>query len=402
MHSTVSMLVGLLVVLAAAKTAGELFERMKQPAVIGELLVGMLIGPYALGLVQQTPSLEVMATIGVVILMFAVGLETKSREIFHVGRTAFIVGAVGVVVPLAAGLGFGRAMGYPTPEALFIGTALVATSVGITARVLADRGLISTRIAKIVLAAAVIDDVLGMLVLSVVTGSAGGDLNPARIALTMVEAVGFIAIVVLVGPRLVAKLEKPLEGLHIKNAPFVAALGSMFAFAALAETIGLAAIVGAFFAGMAFAECPERWGLATKTESLYEWLVPYFFVMMGAAVNVKLFASPAVLVPGLVLVAIAVVTKIVGCGLGIINEGPRTALAVGVGMVPRGEVGLIVAAVGQRMGIITPTVYAMIILVIVVSTLVVPPVLPGLFEWARSRSASPSLASEHAAVGETA
>jgi Kef-type K+ transport system membrane component KefB len=402
MHGTVSMLVGLLVVLAAAKIAGELFERMKQPAVIGELLVGMLIGPYALGLVHQTPSLEVMATIGVVILMFAVGLETKSREIFHVGRTAFIVGAIGVVLPLAAGLGFGRAMGYATPEALFIGTALVATSVGITARVLADRGLISTRIAKIVLAAAVIDDVLGMLVLSVVTGSVGGDLNPARIALTMVEAVGFIAIVVLVGPRLVAKLEKPLEGLHIKNAPFVAALGSMFAFAALAESIGLAAIVGAFFAGMAFAECPERWGLATKTESLYEWLVPYFFVMMGAAVNVKLFASPAVLVPGLVLVAIAVVTKIVGCGLGIINEGPRTALAVGVGMVPRGEVGLIVAAVGQRMGIITPTVYAMIILVIVVSTLVVPPVLPGLFQWARSRSASPSLASEPAAVGETA
>ncbi len=402
MHGTVSMLVGLLVVLAAAKIAGELFERMKQPAVIGELLVGMLIGPYALGLVHQSPSLELMATIGVVILMFAVGLETKSGEIFHVGRTAFIVGAIGVVVPLAAGLGFGRAMGYPTPEALFIGTALVATSVGITARVLADRGLISTRLAKIVLAAAVIDDVLGMLVLSVVTGSVGGDLNAGRIALTMVEAVGFIAIVVLVGPRLVAKLEKPLEGLHIKNAPFVAALGSMFAFAALAESIGLAAIVGAFFAGMAFAECPPRWGLATKTESLYEWLVPYFFVMMGAAVNVKLFASPAVLVPGLVLVAIAVVTKIVGCGLGIINEGPRTALAVGVGMVPRGEVGLIVAAVGQRMGIITPTVYAMIILVVVVSTLVVPPVLPGLFQWARSRAASPSLAPESAAVGETA
>ena len=402
MHSTVSMLVGLLVVLAAAKIAGELFERMKQPAVIGELLVGMLIGPYALGLVHQTPSLEIMATIGVVILMFAVGLETKSGEIFHVGRTAFIVGSVGVVVPLIAGLGFGRAMGYPTAEALFIGTALVATSVGITARVLADRGLISTRLAKIVLAAAVIDDVLGMLVLSVVTGSVGGDLNAGRIALTMIEAVGFIAIVVLVGPRLVAKLEKPLEALHIKNAPFVAALGSMFAFAALAETIGLAAIVGAFFAGMAFAESPERWELPVKTESLYEWLVPYFFVMMGAAVNVRLFASPAVLVPGLVLVAIAVVTKIVGCGLGIINEGPRTALAVGVGMVPRGEVGLIVAAVGQRMGIITPTVYAMIILVIVVSTLVVPPVLPGLFQWARSRGTSPSLAPEHPAMGETA
>ena len=176
----------------------------------------------------------------------------------------------------------------------------------------------------------------------------------------------------------------------------------MFAFAALAETIGLAAIVGAFFAGMAFAECPERWSLATKTESLYEWLVPYFFVMMGAAVNVKLFASPSVLLPGAALVVIAVVTKVVGCGLGIINEGPRTAIAVGVGMVPRGEVGLIVAAVGQRMGIVTPTVYAMIILVIVASTLVVPPVLPGLFQWARSRGASPSLAPEPAGIGETA
>jgi Na+:H+ antiporter len=395
------MLVGLLVVFAAAKIAGELFERLRQPAVIGELLVGMLIGPFALGLVHSTPSLEVAATIGVAILMFAVGLETKSGDIFHLGRTAFVVGAAGVVVPLVAGVGFGRIMGYSAPEALFVGTALVATSVGITARVLSDRGLISTRLARIVLAAAVIDDVLGMLVLSVVTGSVGGDLNAGGIALTMVEAVGFIAIVVLVGPRLVAKLETPLEALHIKNAPFVAALGSMFAFAALAETIGLAAIVGAFFAGMAFAESPERWGLTAKTESLYEWLVPYFFVMMGAAVNIKLFASPAVLVPGVALVVIAVATKIVGCGLGIISEGPRTALAVGVGMVPRGEVGLIVAAVGERMGIITPTVYAMIILVVVASTLVVPPVLPGLFQWACSRAASPSLAPERAAVGET-
>ncbi len=402
MHSSVSMLLGLLVVFVAAKIAGELFERMKQPAVIGELLVGMLIGPYALGLIGETPSLEVAATLGVAILMFSVGLETKSSEIFHVGRTAFVVGAAGVVLPLFAGLAFGRAMGYPSAEALFIGTALVATSVGITARVLADRGLISTRLARIVLAAAVIDDVLGMLVLSVVTGSVSGGINAGRIALTMIEAVAFITIVVLVAPRLVAKLERPLEALHIKNGPFVAALGSMFAFAALAESIGLAAIVGAFFAGMAFAESPERWNLTHKTESLYEWLVPYFFVMMGAAVDVRLFASPAVLVPGLVLVAIAVVTKVVGCGLGIINEGPRTALAVGVGMVPRGEVGLIVASVGKGLGIITPTVYAMVILVIVVSTLVVPPVLPGLFQWARSRAASPSLAPEHAAVGETA
>jgi Kef-type K+ transport system membrane component KefB len=387
---TVQMLASLLVVLVAAKVAGELFERLKQPAVIGELLVGIAIGPHALGLVHPTSALQVVSSIGVAVLMFAVGLETRSSEVFKVGRQAMIVAAGGVVLPLAAGYAFGHFLGYSQPEALFVGTALVATSVGITARVLADRGLIATRVARIVLAAAVIDDVLGMLVLSIVTGVARNGLDFGSVALALAEAVAFITIAAVFLPKVVQASEHVLDRLHVKNAPFSVALGVMLGSALLAEAIGLAAIVGAFFAGMAFADGPERWELESRTEPLYEWLVPYFFVAMGMQVDVKLLASPAVLVPGSVLVVIAVITKVVGSGLGMLSEGPKSALAVGVGMVPRGEVGLIVAAVGVRLGLVPQTVYAMIVLVIVVSTLIVPPLLPRLMKGLQPAEEGPT------------
>jgi Kef-type K+ transport system membrane component KefB len=290
------------------------------------------------------------------------------------------------VLPLACGYAFGRAIGSEWAEALFIGTALVATSVGITARVLADRGLISTRMARIIVTAAVVDDVLGLLVLSVVSGVSKGALDLGRIALVTGEAFAFIALIVIVLPWLVVKSESWLERAHISHAPFVVAVSSMLLFAAIAESIGLAAIVGAFFAGMGFAEGPDHWELKLKTEPLYEWLVPFFFVLMGARVDVRLFADPKVLLPGLALVAIAVATKVVGCGLAVANEGPRNALAVGVGMVPRGEVGLIVAAMGISLGIVSAPVYAMIVLVVAASTIVVPPVLPALFRWAGAES----------------
>lgn len=382
MEEASQVLVVLFIVFVAAKIAGEVFQRLHQPAVIGELLVGILIGPYALGFVQESAALEIVATLGVVVLMFYVGLETRRSEILKVGRVGLAVGGLGIVLPLLAGYGFGMAIGSQWSEALFIGVALVATSVGITARVLSDRGLISTRLARIVIAAAVVDDVLGLLVLSVASGVVQGSLNVGRITLIGIEAVAFVGVIIIVLPWLVVKSEDLLDRLHIAHAPFCVAVASMMLFAAVAEAIGLAAIVGAFFAGMGFADGPDRWELRTKIEPLYEWLVPFFFVLMGTRVDVKLFADPAVLIPGLLLVIIAVATKVVGCGLASASEGPRSALAIGVGMVPRGEVGLIVAAMGLTLGIVTAPVYAMIILVVTLSTLTVPPLLPRLFELA--------------------
>jgi Kef-type K+ transport system membrane component KefB len=173
-----------------------------------------------------------------------------------------------------------------------------------------------------------------------------------------------------------------LDKLRISNAPLVVSLLAMLALAALAQFIGLAGIVGAFFAGMMFAETCDRTELDRQAKPIYEWLVPYFFVVTGMRVEPALFLQPAVLVPGLALTAIALGTKVVGCGIGALGVGWRRALAVGVGMIPRGEVGLIVATVGLASGVVTPTVYAMVIMVVIVSTLVVPPILPAVLTWA--------------------
>ncbi len=232
---------------------------------------------------------------GVIVLMFVVGLETRPSELFKVGGRAFVVGAVGIVLPLACGFAFGMTLGYGRPEAMFIGTALVATSVGITARVLADRGFLSTTEARIILAAAVIDDVLGMLVLSLVVGASRSGIDVGHIAILLGQVIVFVGFEVWIAPKLVKRHAHWLDRLKIPNAGFVVALIVMLAMAALSESIGLAGIVGAFFAGMMFAETEDRWELAKQTRPLYEWLVPYFFVVTGMQVQLSQFSSPNIL-----------------------------------------------------------------------------------------------------------
>ena len=395
---TSRVLVDLLVVFAAAKIAGELFEWLRQPAVIGELLVGILIGPGLLGWVHPGAVLSTVATMGVIVLMFVVGLETRPSDLFKVGGRAFTVATFGVVLPFSAGFGLAAAFGLNRPEALFVGTALVATSVGITARVLADRGFLSTTEARIILAAAVIDDVLGMLVLSLVVGSSRGGVSAAHIAILLGQVVLFLGFELFVAPKLVARHSHWLDRLKISNAGFVVALIVMLGMAALSEAIGLAGIVGAFFAGMMFAETEDRFELVKQSRPLYEWLVPYFFVVTGMQVEPSLFASPKVLVPGLVLAAVAVATKVIGCGLGAYGMGARRMLAIGVGMVPRGEVGLIVASTGLALGVIGSSTYAMVILVVVASTVIVPPILAVIFPWAINERPDPA---EEAAAEST-
>ena len=390
MHETGRILLDLFVIFAAAKISGELFERLKQPAVIGELIAGILLGPHALGWIGEGVTQETMATLGVVILLFVVGLETKASDLFRVGRTAAQVGILGVVLPFVLGWGYFTLIGEPTTVSLFVGAAMVATSVGITARVLAERGLISTRAAKIILAAAVIDDILGLIVLAVVSGIGEGGVDYLNVALIAAQAITFAAFTVFIAPRLVSKNTHLLDALRIRHAPFVVSLAIMLGLAALAEWIGLAAIVGAFFAGMTFAETRDRYSLEQQSVPLAEFLVPYFFVVMGTKVDVAQLMSADVLVPGLVLTALAIVSKIVGCGGASLREGRRHALAIGVGMVPRGEVGLIVASVGLAEGVVSSGVYATVVLMSVLTTLVVPPVLPGLFR-AADAEAEPSV-----------
>ena len=383
-HGT-NIILELFVIFAAAKLAGELFERIGQPAVIGELLVGVLIGPGLLGWIKPDQVLETVAQMGVVVLLFMVGLETRPDELFCVGTDALLVGVLGVIFPFAAGWGYMALTGAPLSEQLFIATALVATSVGITARVLRDKGLIDTRAARIIIGAAVIDDILGMLVLAVVgsiTAKGSGGFDWKELALLAGMAMAFVVFLGVVAPRLIKKGAPGMSHVRTANAPFAFAILLMLGLAALAEQIQLAGIVGAFLAGMALAELGDEWNLHDQMRPLYDWLVPYFFVVMGMSVNVAVLMRPEVLVPGLVLSLIAVVTKLGGGALGALRGGWREALAIGYGMVPRGEVGLIVAAVGLSRGIVDERYYAVAVLVVVVTTVIVPPLLPRLFALA--------------------
>jgi Kef-type K+ transport system membrane component KefB len=379
---TTRMLLELFVAFLAAKTAGEIFSRLRLPAVVGEVIAGVILGPSLLGWVRPDAALTTVGTLGVIVLLFQVGLETPVTELAKLGGLAVRIAIAGVAVPLVAGWALLSAFGYGTVAALFGGAALVATSVGITARVLSDEGLSSTREAKLVLAAAVVDDILGLLILAFVTGLGHGAFNTLHLVLVLAEAAAFVAFQLLVAPTLVARSAHLVTRLRIEDAPLSVALAVLLGLSALAEVLGLAAIVGAFFAGMAASSTADRFSLDERIRPLAGFLVPYFFVLAGAQVDVHLLLAPAVLLPGLALAVVAVASKVLGGGLGALSLGSRRALAIGMGMVPRGEVGLIVAQIGLSLRVVPPALYGMVVLVVLVTTVVAPPLLPPLFRRA--------------------
>ena len=401
------ILADVFVMFLAAKLAGELFERLKQPAVIGELLVGIALGPFALGWIGvpseemieafhgpdgATEALhsiyEVIAELGVLVLLFLVGLETRLSDILRVGARAGAVAVAGVVVPFALGYALVAALGQPTIEAIFVGTAMVATSVGITARVLADLGHLQSDEARIILGAAVIDDILGMIALAIVSAlGEGGQVSVGEIGLIAAQAIAFTVFVALAGRQAVRRWSVHLGRLRIRNAPFVVAVLLMLGLAVLSARIGLAAIIGAFLAGMVFAELREQYELEHQALPLYELLVPLFFVITGSGVDWRLFLDGSLLGLALGVTGLAIVGKLVGCGAAAWGLGGRSVLIVGVGMAPRGEVGLIVANVGKSLGAIPDAVFSVVVIMSVLTTLVVPPVLTVLY---RGRPAAPT------------
>lgn len=399
MDVAAKVLIDVFVMFLAAKVAGAVFERVGQPAVIGEILAGIALGPHALGWiglpneairsafhsVEAAASVletvyDVLAELGVIVLLFAVGLETRLSSILRVGGRAGFVAVAGVIAPFVLGFGFITLLGSPTVEALFVATAMVATSVGITARVLADLGQVQTDEARIILGAAVIDDVLGMIVLAVVSAiGQTGTVSVGTVALIGAQALGFTAVVALAGRHAVQRWSVHLERLPLRDAAFVVAVLLMLGLAALAAMVGLAAIIGAFLAGMALAELDEQYALEQKFLPIYDLLVPLFFVITGSHVDWRLaFDSQTVLI-ALTVTALAVVGKLGGCGLGGWGMGWRTAAILGVGMVPRGEVGLIVANAGRSLGVIPEDIFSSVIVMTVLTTLVAPPVLTLLY-----------------------
>lgn len=366
---------GMLLVFGSAKLMAEIFERLGQPGIVGEIIAGILIGPSVLGWIQPTEMVTALADLGVMFLLFRVGLEVKSSELMRVGGTALAVAVLGVIAPFILGWGIFQLWGEPQLESIFVGAAMVATSVGITAQVLTSGGWLQAKASRIILAAAVIDDVLGLLVLAVVSSMAKGSVKVLELVSTGVVAFAFTIIVAKWGTqtmdRLVPRVEKRLR---IGEAQFAFAMVLMFGLSLLSVYAGVAAIIGAFLAGMALSESVSH-RVHDLAHGVTELLVPFFLVAIGLHVDLSVFSQPSILVLALVVLAAAILSKLAGCGLGAIRLGRADALRVGVGMVPRGEVGMVVAQIGLGLGVMGEHVYGVVVFMAVATTLAAPPLL---------------------------
>ena len=375
------LLLGLVLVWLAAKVAGEGMERIGQTAVLGELLAGVIIGPGALGLVHESEALHALAELGVLILLFEVGLESDLGELLHSGVQSALVALVGVVAPFAAGFGIMWGLGHPPLVAVFVGATLTATSVGITARVLADLGRLQDVAARVVLGAAVVDDILGLLILAVVTGVAQtGGVSLSAVALLSAKAVAFLVVAILVGIRLAPTLVKWVGWMRARGTLLVYSVVFAVTLAVVADMMGLATIIGAFAAGLVLATTERREHIEERIKPVADLLVPIFFVTVGMKVQPAMlnpFAEDARLGIAILLTAAAIASKLVA-GLAVYQRGVRR-WPIGVGMVPRGEVGLIFAGAGLAAGVIGDDLYAALIVVVMLTTFVAPPWLKALY-----------------------
>jgi Kef-type K+ transport system membrane component KefB len=371
----VPLAVLMLVVFVTAKLLSEIFERLGMSGLVGEILAGVLIGPSVLGWVHPSPILNTLADLGVLFLLFRVGLEVKSSEMLKVGGTAFLVATIGVLVPLAMGWGIFRAWGFGQIESIFVGAALVATSVGITAQVLSAKKKLHEVSSRIILAAAVIDDVLGLIVLAVVSSVARGQFKAADIALTAILPIVFMIVMAKWGTHTVSRAVPALESrLRASEAQFHVAIVLLFGLSVMALYTGVAAIVGAFLAGMSLGESVGR-RVHTLVHGTSELLIPFFLVGIGLHIDVRVFKDGSTVALTAIILAAAIVSKLIGCGAGALGLGLRSAMKVGFGMVPRGEVGMVVAQLGLGMGAISQPVYGIVVFTALATTLVAPPLL---------------------------
>lgn len=375
-----AILLDLFIMLAAAKLMAEVFERLKQPAVVGEILAGVVVGPSLLGWVQPSQIINILAEFGVIFLLFNIGLETKPRSILSVGRRAMMVGVLGVILPFVAGYFIAIAWGGSFAESMFIGAALVATSVGITARILSALGLLDSQVARIILGAAVIDDVLGLIILSLVSAVSQGEVSYIALAKTGAAAILFVAFVALVGSRVINRLAPLIARLHLGKPFFTLGLILCLGLSAASIYVGVAAIIGAFLAGMALAEATEEnRRMHQMTTGVAEFLVPFFLVNIGMQLDLRVFRDDSVVVFAILLTLIAIATKFIGCGLGSYGLRRREMAQIGIGMVPRGEVGIVVAQIGLGLGVIGQQFFVAVIFMAVATTLIAPPFIKLLF-----------------------
>ena len=373
----------ILIVLVAAKVAAELAERINIPTVVGEIVAGILIGPSVLALVHKADHsgggvsvLQTLGEIGVILLLFEVGMHMDLRELRAVGRSAMSVAVIGVVVPFAAGYGVAQLFGLNSNQSLFVSAALAATSVGITARVFGDLRALATVEARTVLGAAVADDVIGLVILTIVVRIATGSVavTASSVAGVIALAIAFLVVTTAIGSWIGPKLFEAIDRVAKSSGTLLAlALAFTLGISQLASVANLAPIVGAFVAGLALGRSSSAPRIQRELTPVGHLFIPVFFLQIGIDTDVAQFAKPAVLGLAGALIVVAILGKVVA-GLGATGT-PSNRLLIGIGMIPRGEVGLIFAGVGLREGILQGNAYASILMMVLVTTLMTPPLL---------------------------
>ena len=410
------VILALAVIFILAKVSSRIFAKLGVPGLIGEIILGILIvsipiGDYSLfewiaSEFDPSPGssntvheiVEIFSELGVIFLLFTVGLETKVTDLTSVGKAALLVAVMGVIVPFIVGYLFVTITGGNMYTSMFMGAAMVATSVGITARVIKDMKLMDAKESRIIIGAAVIDDILGMIVLAIVSGMAKtGEIDVVNILVVSLTAIFFVLAVLFVAGKIIPIIYDKIQAQRAEKilkdpnySPpgfnmFVVAIATCLVFAYVADIAGLAMIIGAFLAGMLFAEHAWEWKLEEKFESISALFVSFFFVYVGMNVDIQVFIDdPALLGTALILIVLACLTKFVGCGLGAKIAEPHMEMSsvsiIGTGMMPRGEVGIIVALLGLGMDILSNDMYGIIVLMCIATTIIAPPILSVLFK----------------------
>ena len=370
-------LLALIAIFVSAKLLGELAERLGQPAVLGELIGGAIVGVSGLRLVDpHDPTIYLLAQLGIILLLFLIGLDTELDKLLDVGVAAVIVAVIGVAATFAGGFALGHFLGLDNIVAVFLGGALTATSVGISARVLSDLGHLHDREAQIILGAAVVDDIIGVILLTLIGRIAeGNDLTPLGVVWLTIVAFGFVIAAIAIGSWLAPAIVRLIERIHVARGLFFASIIFALTLAYVAQRVGSAIIIGSFAAGLVLARTEKGREIEQQVHDLSQFFVPIFFVAVGAAIDVRTLKSQFLLI-GVGLAAIAIVGKFLA-GFAAPGRGLRRSI-IGVGMIPRGEVSLIFAQIGLTSGLLTEGLYSAVAVMVVITGFATPLLLRAL------------------------
>jgi len=363
----------LAILLATAFAGGLLVRRLGYPMALGELLIGIVIGPFAFGFVRQTEMVSMFAELGAIILLFYIGLETEMDMLKKYFLPSIMVAISGAILPLILGYYGGILIGFSWQESLFLGTVLTATSLGITVRMLTAMKKLHTPFGMVILGAGIIDDVIAVVMLTIVLDILAGQLDFGSIGMILFEVGAFFSVVLVVGTRVLTKVLDSTR-ITIENL-LIILLSLCFLVAYLASEAGLSTIIGAFAIGVSLSGLNRIHTVLQKGKSLYIFFVPIFFISIGMLIDINLFTTN--IIPALFITAIAMAGKIGGCGIAALITGSsrKNALRIGIGMSPRGEMGLIIAGIGLASGTIGGDIFTISIIAVVFTTLIGMPAL---------------------------